>query len=226
METTVIFIGDSITEGIGASDTKTLSYPAQTCFLLGNGYRTVNCGRNGATLMLPPNGSDARYTEQPHFTRALKAAEAAAAAGDRIIVSVMLGTNDADVIDYGFRGTGSEYYDLYHDAFVGEMLDMTGQFRSISGETGFVIATSPYSYDGKKHKDFGNLDSVWRFQAEISENMREKGIAVSVCDMASATRPEIMTEENIGRYYMDRLHPNDMGHLYFAHFFADAVSAL
>lgn len=226
MKTTVIFIGDSITEGIGSSDPGVYSYPSQTGILLGPEYETVNCGRNGATLTPPPNGSVDDFRRLPHYERAIKAAETAVCAGNPVIVSIMLGTNDADVIDYGFEGIGDDYFSRYHDVFVNEMLGIIEDFRKISKDIMFVIALSPYSYDRMKHKDFGNLVSVWKYQNEIIDTIKQNGIRVSACDMAAATSPDIMTEDNIERYYRDRLHPNNLGHLYFAHFFANAVNAL
>lgn len=226
MKTTVICIGDSITEGVGSSDWGAFSYPSQMSLILCADYEIVNCGRNGATLTPPPDGKKDDFRGLPHYEKAKNAAEEAKAKGNGIIVSIMLGTNDADIIDYGFEGRGDDYYNRYHDVFVSEMLGMVDDFRNISENVRFVIALSPYSYDNIKHTDFGNLENVWKYQKEIIETVKSRGIDVAVCDMSAATAPSVMTEENVSRYYLDRLHPNDLGHMYFAHFFANAVLSL
>ncbi len=72
---TIICIGDSITEGIGSSDFAKFSYPAQMQKILGENFKVINCGRNGATLMPPASGSDDQYRFQPQFKLALDSAK-------------------------------------------------------------------------------------------------------------------------------------------------------
>lgn len=220
--TTVILVGDSITEGIGAFDAQKTSYAAVLASLLGKEYEVFNFGRNGATLTDSPNGKQDSYLRLRHFENAKCAARSAVEKGNKVIVSVMLGTNDADVIDYGFVGTGKEYYNRYHDVFVGTMLSLVDAFFEIDCGISFVLCKSPYSYDPIKHKNFGNLESVWTFQEEIYAKMKERGIKTVLCDAAEKTSPEALGKR-VGTYFSDGLHPSDKGHAEMAGYFYDAV---
>ncbi len=224
---TVICIGDSITEGIGASCAEKFSYCADLQDLLGCNYRVINCGRNGATLMDPPNGNPDRFRTLPHFERAREAARLCQNERCPLIVSIMLGTNDADIIDYGFEGRGEAYYSRYSDAFKKEMLSLVEELRLICPDARFIICKSPYSYDTQKHTDYGNLEMVWRLQEQTAAILKEKNIPIYLNDIAAATSPErIGGEAGVEKLFLDRLHPNDVGHMYLAHFFCEAVHKL
>lgn len=225
MKTTVICIGDSITEGIGSSDPGRFSYVSELALMLGEEYTVINRGRNGATLMPPPNGNVDDYMRLPHFRQAREDARAAKERGDRLIVSLMLGTNDADVIDYGFEGRGKEYYDRYHDRFVGFYFALLSGLLEEAPDLRLIVSLSPYSYDNSKHESFGNLDSVWKFQREFAVTAAAEGVRTVINDMAAATAPEKLGESGVAAYFGDRLHPNDLGHMYFAHEFYKAVKA-
>ncbi|PWM43885.1 MAG: hypothetical protein DBX47_06705 [Clostridiales bacterium] len=227
MRKTLICIGDSITEGVGSSNANIYSYVAQLGILLGSDYEVVNCGRNGATLMKPANGSDDQYKKQSQFNKAIETAKNAHKEGSQLIVSIMLGTNDGDIASYGFTERSEVYYNKYHDVFLDEMFFLINTFIQICPLTQFIIAKSPYSYDPVKHKNYGNLHSVWKFQEEAVIICREKNIPVLTCDMAFATSPEIIgKDKGVTVFYGDRLHPNDVGHMYFAHFFYEAVKSI
>ena len=220
-ETTVICIGDSITEGIGSSDSATRSYPAVLGQMLGKEYSVINCGRNGATLMDPPWPKEDSFKGLPHYRRALQAAREAEG---RRIVCVMLGTNDADVIDYGFEGRGDAYLEAYGAIFLAEMEHIVNDFLAIDPETRFVLCLSPYSYDGEKHRDLGNLPAVWQLQERFAHACQMRGVTCVVNDMRQATAPgAIGGEAGVARLYRDRLHPNDEGHAYFATCFYKAI---
>ena len=225
MKTTVIMVGDSITEGVGASDSARTSYPAVLGKLLGEDYTVLNFGRCGATVMDPPNGKQDSYLRLSHYTRAKTAAGEAAARGDRVIVSVMLGSNDADVIDYGFEIAGENYYERYHDDFIVKTLSIIESFRAICPDAVFLYCKSPWSYDNVKHRDFGNLASVWRFQEEIFETLKADGCKVSLLDAAAVTAPEVLGDR-VGSYFDDGLHPSDEGYAAMAAVFYDAIRKL
>lgn len=225
MHTTLIMVGDSITEGVGASDPEKTSYVAILGRLLGSDYTALNFGRCGATVMDPKNGKIDSYLRLSHYERAKKAAADAAAHGDRVIVSIMLGTNDADVIDYGFEVAGERYYEIYHDDFIEKTLSIVGSFRDICPEAVFLYCKSPWSYDNVKHKDFGNLESVWRYQQEIYERMLASGCKVTLLDVAAHTAPEALGD-GIADYFDDGLHPCDAGYEKMAAFFCDTIKKL
>lgn len=225
MHTTVIMVGDSITEGVGASDPARTSYVAVLGELLGDGYTVLNFGRCGATVMDPPNGQEDSYLRLSHYTRAKQAAGDAAARGDRVIVSVLLGTNDADVIDYGFEVAGERYYETYHDAFIAGTLSIVESFREICPTAIFLYCKSPWSYDDRKHRRFGNLPSVWRYQQEIFERMAASGYRVTLLDVAAHTAPEVLGN-SVSEYFDDGLHPSDRGYKKMAAFFWETIRTL
>jgi acyl-CoA thioesterase-1 len=80
---TVACVGDSITMGSRIED-RTMTYPAQLERLLGNGWRVVNYGVSGATMLT--NGNKP-YVRQKEYNAALDA--------KADIVVIMLGTNDS-----------------------------------------------------------------------------------------------------------------------------------
>jgi len=91
----IIFIGNSITQGVILEDPKSSSPPAQTMSWLSTQsdlpFGFTNCGVSGKTTVdfLPAKGTQ--------FGNVLKAADAAQAGGARLIFSVMLGTNDSAI---------------------------------------------------------------------------------------------------------------------------------
>lgn len=225
--TTIICIGDSITEGIGSSAPEKFSYPAQMQKILGKNFDVINCGRNGATLMPPASGSNDQYRFQPQFRLALDSARAAAKNGDEIILSIMLGTNDGDVASYGQTLKGDAFFQKYRGTFLDEFFYLIDAIQSISPDVSVIISKSPYSYDNIKHNGYGNLKEIWKFQQETFEICRKRGIKTVLNDLSKVTSPEqINGEDGILKYYSDRLHPNDAGYLYLAKFFCEAVRRL
>src|SRR5690554_1474493 len=94
-ETHIIFIGNSITQGVILEDPQTTSPPAQTMAWLAAAsdlpFGFTNCGVSGRTTVnfLPAKGAE--------YTRVVAAADAARAKGARLLFSVMLGTNDSAI---------------------------------------------------------------------------------------------------------------------------------
>lgn len=219
----VICIGDSITQGVGSIEPSVFSYVAQLNVMLGKDYDVINCGRDGSTLMSAPNGIRSQYRLLTCFKLAIGSAKTAFDSGEETTVSIMLGTNDADTYDYGFTDDADEYFRIYHDEFIKEYFFLIDSILDVNPNAKFIICKSPYSYDGIKHKNFGNLKSVWSFQDEIVSLCENRKIKHILNDMAAATAPDIIDESKVSAYYKDRLHPNQVGHAYFAHFFCEAV---
>ncbi len=94
-ETHIIFIGNSITQGVILKEPLTASPPAQTmAWLAAQGDRPfgfTNCGVSGRTTV---NFLPAKAAE---YNAVVAAADAAQAKGARLLFSVMLGTNDSAV---------------------------------------------------------------------------------------------------------------------------------
>jgi len=91
----IIFIGNSITQGVILDDPQTSSPPAQTmAWLAAESDRRFgfnNCGVSGRTTV---NFLPAKAAE---YRNVIKAADAAVAKGAELLFSVMLGTNDSAV---------------------------------------------------------------------------------------------------------------------------------
>jgi MYXO-CTERM domain-containing protein len=92
MPTHVACVGDSITEGFGASSPAKY-YPAQLQGLLGNSVQVKNFGHSGTTLLGPGYG-DSPYVQTYEYTAAT---DFVSKAGANAVVSViiMLGANDS-----------------------------------------------------------------------------------------------------------------------------------
>jgi len=94
-ETHIIFIGNSITQGVILDDPQTSSPPAQTMAWLtaesDRPFGFTNCGVSGRTTV---NFLPAKAAE---YNNVINAADAAVAKGARLLFSVMLGTNDSAV---------------------------------------------------------------------------------------------------------------------------------
>lgn len=88
----VVFIGNSITQGVQLKDAKTEAPPAQAALFLQEQVKgTVefrNCGRSGRTTLnfLPVTDTE--------FPKVLAAADELAAKKGVLLFSMMLGTND------------------------------------------------------------------------------------------------------------------------------------
>ncbi|HWZ87601.1 MAG TPA: GDSL-type esterase/lipase family protein [Polyangiaceae bacterium] len=92
MPTHLACVGDSITEGFGASS-PAMYYPAQLQGLLGNSVQVKNFGHSGTT-MLGPGYGDSPYVQTYEYTAAT---DFVSNAGANAVVSViiMLGANDS-----------------------------------------------------------------------------------------------------------------------------------
>jgi len=88
--THVACVGDSITQGVGASSANT-NYPADLQGLLGPGVSVMNYGHSGATML---STGDLPYQLQPEYTSATSFVSGAGATAT-VDVIIMLGTNDS-----------------------------------------------------------------------------------------------------------------------------------
>jgi lysophospholipase L1-like esterase len=99
--THVACVGDSITQGVGASSGKT-NYPADLQTLLGTNVRVMNYGHSGATLL---SNGDLPYQKQSEYTSATDFVSNAGT-GATVDVVIMLGTNDSKGYNWTV-GTGT-----------------------------------------------------------------------------------------------------------------------
>lgn len=92
-------VGNSITYGSGIANREKNAYPAQLQNMLGNGYKVMNFGHSGATLL--KNGNSPYWKTQEY---------ADALASKPNIVLIKLGTNDSKAINRPFY---NEYENNY-----------------------------------------------------------------------------------------------------------------
>lgn len=117
----VACVGDSITEGIGATRADQYSYPAQLQGLLGEGYAVHNYGASGMTLLAE---GDYPYIRQERY--------AASLACPCDVVLLMLGTNDSKPQNWRFQ----EWY-------LSELTEMIRTYQSLPSRPQVYVATSP-----------------------------------------------------------------------------------
>ncbi|NNM89116.1 MAG: hypothetical protein HKL95_11440 [Phycisphaerae bacterium] len=85
-------VGDSITQGIVPNPQKN-AWPVVLGRILGHGYRSINCGHSGATML---KKGDLPYWKQPEYKKAI--------AFHPNIVVIMLGTNDTKPWNWNKHG--------------------------------------------------------------------------------------------------------------------------
>ncbi len=191
-------IGDSITQGVGASDQAMFSYPAQMGRLLWKDAIVQNFGNSGSTMR---NDLNDAYTKRATYEAAVKAA----ASID--IFTIMLGTNDSNR-DRTWDDSDTE---SYNNSCLGIMEALKKKNKDLH----FVLANCP-AYFGTD--SFGS-PKVRQIQSALLPIVNDAGYPTTFFDMYSVTK-------TMRLYYPDSLHPNDMGHLKMAEAFAEYLQTL
>ena len=191
-------IGDSITQGVGASDQAMLSYPAQMGRILWKDAIVKNFGNSGSTMR--DDLGDA-YTKRNSFMYAV------GVAANADIFTIMLGTNDSNR-DPAWSDADTQ---SYNESCLGIMKALTKKNKDLK----FVLANCP-AYFGSAN--FGSLQ-VLLLQKALVSTANDAGYPTTFFDMYSVTK-------NMSAYYPDQLHPNDMGHLKMAEAFAEYLQTL
>ena len=196
--TVVGCIGDSITQGVGATDQAMLSYPAQLGRILWKDALVLNFGNSGSTMR--SDLGDA-YTKRGTYGEAVRAA----ATVD--IFTIMLGTNDSNRDrDWSAADTQS-----YNDSCLAIMKSLKDKNENLK----FVLANCPAYFDSA---NFGSKQ-VRDIQAALVSIVNEAGYPTTFYDMYTVTK-------TMKAYFPDNLHPNDMGHLKMAQAFAEYLQTL
>jgi len=112
-------VGDSITQGNGATDQGKMGYPGQLAGLLGSNFKVGNFGHSGASLTGGSYAGTGEYTAAQSF------------APD--VVVIMLGTNDINV--FAFPKIGD---------FVSDYLKMIAVFRALPSHPVVFLGLPPW----------------------------------------------------------------------------------
>ena len=115
-------VGDSITYGAGVPNPRTQAWPAVLGRVLGHGYRTINCGVSGTTML---KKGDSPYWKQLKFKKAI--------AFHPNIVVIMLGTNDTKPWNWNKHGKD----------FVANAEDMIHIFKALPTHPRVYICLPP-----------------------------------------------------------------------------------
>ncbi|MBR6769505.1 MAG: hypothetical protein IKM34_08485, partial [Clostridia bacterium] len=191
-------IGDSITQGVGASDQGLLSYPAQMGRLLWKDAIVQNFGNSGSTMR--DDLGDA-YTKRNSFMYAVNAAKTTD------IFTIMLGTNDSNR-DQAWDNNDTK---SYNESCLGIMKALKAKNKDLK----FVLANCPAYFGGS---NFGSLQ-VLTIQKALVPIVNDAGYPTTFFDTYAATK-------TLRSYFPDSLHPNDMGHLKMAEAFAEYLQTL
>lgn len=191
-------IGDSITAGVGSTDSGRFAYPAQLGRYLWKDAIVTNYGNSGKTMR---NDLNDAYNKTNEYKSCLNAAHFLD------VVTIMLGTNDSN----RDRSWSKEDDELYN-ASCKEMMDaILKKNKNIQ----FVLCTCP-AYFGN---DGFASTRVVSLVKKLVTNLSAENYAVTLFDMRKATA-------SMKDLYPDTLHPNNQGHMEMAEAFSAALQAL
>lgn len=191
-------IGDSITEGVGASSAAYFAYPAQLSRYLWKDALVYNFGNSGKTMR--SDLTDA-YTKTQTYTDVLNAAP------ELDIVTIMLGTNDSN--------RDRNWTALSTTAYKNSCKQIFAALYAKNNDLKFVLANCPayFGSDG-----FGSK-TVRDLQQELPEELNNLGYNTTFFDMYEVT-------SSMSSYFPDSLHPNDKGHMLMAQIFSEYLYTL
>lgn len=182
-------VGASITEGAGAGNFYTESYPAQLQNALGGAYNVVNLGNSGKTVNedMTENGNPVGWLKQNQWIGFQSLVP------DRVIIN--MGTNDSKT---------SNDPVISHDAFKADYLNLLDKMRKINPELEIYICTVPYAYTGIWNISNENIANIVApVQREIAEENE-----YTLIDLYKYT-------QNKALLFGDGVHPNTTGYALF-----------
>ena len=187
---TIACVGDSITEGVGSSNSSLYSYPAQLQKLLGDGYKVINCGKSKATAL----GSYSKYWNTNGIYYNTTAQYKGALASSPDIVLIMLGTNDAKHV----TGSITESVDQFYAA----LKELGKTFEALESKPQIYIMASPYRFEDAARK--ANMDiAIYPTQKKLAEDM-----GWGFIDLFTVTKSAMKSQ----KIHSDSLHFNDDGY--------------
>jgi lysophospholipase L1-like esterase/pimeloyl-ACP methyl ester carboxylesterase len=131
-------VGNSITEGKGVVRRDKDSYPALLQDLLGEGYRVMNFGSSGKTVI---NVESNAYTKTNKYQKALESRPN--------IVTIKLGTNDSRM----------PFREMIQDSFVVNYKNLIRSFRELPGQPRIMLLLPVTSYITAEDRHTDNIIS-------------------------------------------------------------------
>lgn len=187
-------VGDSITQGSGSStkDRGVLAHPNQIGRILWKDCLVYNFGQAGRTM---------REDHGDSYMAASVYQEALLNAKKMDIMTIMLGTNDAD----RFFGTYGKWTDADDAQFIASCEKMVKSFYDRNNNLKFFLFNAPTCF----RQDSGyvaGIPDVREAQQMAYDNLKAKGYdMLGFLDVGKLT-------EDMKKYFSDGLHPNDPGH--------------
>jgi len=203
----VACVGDSITAGYLSTGGHT--YPNELQNLLGSGYKVMNFGEGGRTML---KHGDNPYWRSPGYPAAL--------ASNATILILMLGTNDAKYGNWGHLS----------DEFPGDYADMIASFAAMASKPRIYLMVPPPLYrDGTYGMNQTVINTVfpaWHGPAAVRVLAAAAGLVTPIdlyslfqahCPVTGGTpgHPNNTTDvpcDWIARGGTDACHPNDVGY--------------
>ena len=187
-------VGDSITQGSGSStkDRGVLAHPNQIGRILWKDCLVYNYGQAGRTM---------REDHGDSYMAASVYQEALLGARDMDIMTIMLGTNDAD----RFFAANGKWTDADDAQFVASCEKMVKSFYDRNNNLKFFLFNAPTCF--RQDSDYvAGIPDVREAQQMAYDSLVAKGYSMlGFLDVGSLT-------EDMSKYFSDGLHPNDPGH--------------
>lgn len=179
-------IGDSITQGVGASNGTYCSYPAILQRILWKDYAVVNYGNSGKTM---------REDLADAYIKCATYSDLKAGAAKVDIALIMLGTNDSNRDQQWNDNSTAKFEEGYRN-----LLNM---LKSKNPEMTYFTMNCPVYGGGAQ---FGS-ETVRNLQRELTTTLQGEGWDLHFFDMYTYSK-DVITLRN----FPDALHPGDTGY--------------
>ncbi len=201
--THVACVGDSITQGVGASSGNT-NYPADLQALFGSSVQVKNFGHSGATML---SVGDLPYQQQSEYASATTFVSGAGS-GAVVDVIIMLGTNDSKPYNWTV-GTSTRA-----EQFRTDCAAMVDHFAQLPTHPLVYLALPPHAY-ANSYQISGTVihDQILPILRAVAA---AKGIPIIDIDTPTTGHPEL---------FPDGVHPNDAGYKILAQTIHDGLLA-
>ncbi len=194
--TRIICIGDSITQGVGATDDVKYSYPAMLQAELGHEYDVMNYGRSGATMC--------SYAVDFYAARSYIATtdytDAVASASTADVVVIMLGTNDASCSSPDITPLLENNFSKFATDYKMCLTKMVTDLRAKNKDIKIVLFDAPVCYHTSWEANY--VKYLRPYQKQVAEELGIEFHSIFAYTDANMTVND----------FPDKLHPNNTGY--------------